>query len=142
MLEAARRALSTGSIEVGATIDAVAVGSPHFSFEEFRTLLGWLNGRRVVIPFYACTGRHVTAALDAAGLRAQIDHAGITVVTDTCIVVTPILKSGGGLLMTNSGKFAHYAPSMTGWDVLYGGLGDCVESAVTGRFTRDETLWR
>lgn len=35
--------------------------------------------------------------------------------------------------MTNSGKFAHYAPGNTGYAVLYGSLADCVESAVTGR---------
>jgi predicted aconitase with swiveling domain len=38
-----------------------------------------------------------------------------------------------GVLMTNSGKFAHYAPGNTGYFVLYGSLADCVESAVTGR---------
>jgi predicted aconitase len=35
--------------------------------------------------------------------------------------------------MTNSGKFAHYAPANTGYFVLYASLADCVESAVTGR---------
>ena len=37
------------------------------------------------------------------------------------------------VLMTNSGKFAHYTPSNTGYAVLYAGLADCVESALTGR---------
>jgi len=35
--------------------------------------------------------------------------------------------------MTNSGKFAHYAPGNTGYGVLYGSLEECVESAVAGR---------
>jgi len=35
--------------------------------------------------------------------------------------------------MTNSGKFAHYAPGNTGYAVIYGSLADCVESAVAGR---------
>ncbi len=38
--------------------------------------------------------------------------------------------------MTNSGKFAHYAPGNTGYGVQYGSLADCVESAVTGRPVR------
>jgi len=139
MLDTERRALSTGS---GGRIDAVAIGSPHLSVAEFETLARCLAGRRVTLPFYACTGRHTLEAMKAGGLLETIEAAGITLVADTCIVVTPILPPGGGLLMTNSGKFAHYTPAMTGWDVLYGGLGDCVESAVAGRIVRDESLWR
>ena len=60
---------------------------------------------------------------------------------DTCVVVTPILPASGGVLMTNSGKFAHYGPSNTGYEVLYGSLEDCVESAVAGRLVRDEEAW-
>ena len=52
---------------------------------------------------------------------------------DTCIVVTPILPEGGGVLMTNSGKFAHYTLPNTGYDVVFGTTEDCVETAVTGR---------
>ena len=56
------------------------------------------------------------------------------VVADTCIVVTPILPDlANGVLMTNSGKFAHYAPGNTGYGVIYASLADCVESAVAGR---------
>ena len=46
----------------------------------------------------------------------------------------PELK--GGVLMTNSGKFAHYAPGNTGYAVTYGSLAECVESAVAGRLVR------
>ena len=58
----------------------------------------------------------------------------MVIVADTCVVVTPILpEKSGGVLMTNSGKFAHYAPGNTGYAVLYGSLAECVESAVAGR---------
>ena len=40
-----------------------------------------------------------------------------------------------------SGKFAHYTPANTGYEVVYGSLADCVNSALTGRVTRDERLW-
>ena len=54
--------------------------------------------------------------------------------TDTCVVVTPILPAKtGGVLMTNSGKFAQYAPGNTSYGVVYGSLADCVESAVSGK---------
>ena len=61
----------------------------------------------------------------------------IEVITDTCIVVTPILPTGGGVLMTNSAKFAHYTPPNTDYEVVFGSLGDVAESAVAGRVVRD-----
>ncbi len=137
MLEVERRALSTTT---GGRVDAVAIGSPHLSLDECRRLLALLDGRRVALPFYACTGRHVVDALGED--RAALARAGVTLVADTCIVVTPILPPGGGVLLTNSGKFAHYAPTLTGWGVQFGSLGDCVESAVAGRLVAEPGLWR
>ena len=142
MLEAARRRLSTGTLPPDGRIDAVAIGSPHLSEGEVDALLAGLAGRRAAIPFYACTGRHVLDRIAGDGRRAALDAAGVTLIVDTCIVVTPILAAASGLLVTNSGKFAHYTPSNTGWDVLYGSLTDCIESAVAGRLVLDEAIWR
>jgi predicted aconitase len=140
MLAAARDSLSTAGAP-GAPIDAVAVGSPHFSRAEFAALADLLAGQRTRVPIYACTGRHVTEQLEPA-TRAALEAAGVVIVVDTCVVVAPILPAKGGLLMTNSGKFAHYTPANTGYDVAYGSLADCVASAVSGRLTRDERLWQ
>jgi predicted aconitase len=114
-------------------IDAVAIGSPHLSLEEFDNLRRLLAGRKLAVPLYACTGRHVLRLLERDGHRQEIESSGVTIVADTCVVVTPILpEKPGAILMTNSGKFAHYVPSNTGYAVLYGSMADCVESAVTG----------
>ena len=142
MLHEARDRLSTTKVAQGEAIDAVAVGSPHFSLEEFRRLFALLRGRKSRIPFYVCTGRHALDALQAAGLSPLLADSGLTVVADTCIVVTPILPQGTGLLLTNSGKFAHYIRPNTGRNVLYGSLSDCAETAVAGRLVRDEAQWR
>ena len=139
MLGDARAGLSTTETQ---TIDAVAIGSPHLSFDEFVALDRLLAGRRSQVPFYACTGRHAVAALERADLRTRLEAAGIRIVADTCVVVTPILAGFSGTLMTNSGKFAHYAPGNTGYAVQYGALADCVESAVSGRLNRDEAVWQ
>ncbi|MGE0503326.1 MAG: aconitase X [Rhizobiaceae bacterium] len=118
-------------------IDAVAIGSPHLSPAEFASLDRLLAGRNVAVPIYACTGRHVLPELDRDGTRTRLERLGVVVVADTCVVVTPILADrSGGVLMTNSGKFAQYAPGNTGYGVLYGSLADCVESAVAGRPVR------
>lgn len=138
MLDSTRAGLSTAQEE---RIDAVAIGSPHCSIDELLELDRLIAGRKLARPFYACTGRHAVKALEAAGRRDALETAGVTLVADTCIVVTPILSAIDGVLMTNSGKFAHYAPGNTGYAVQYGALAECVESAITGRLTRDERLW-
>lgn len=137
-LLAARDSLSTVDSR---HLDAVAVGSPHFSNSEFKELLRLLDGRKSNVPFYACTGRHVIDQLEAEGLLPALETANIRIVADTCVVVTPILDGFSGVLMTSSGKFAHYAPGNTGYGVAYGSLSDCVESAVAGNVLRDESLW-
>lgn len=122
-------------------IDAVAVGSPHFSLQEFEELERLVDGRRLSVPFYVCTARETLEEADTRGYAAPLRDAGIDIIVDTCIVVTPILPAGDGILMTNSGKFAHYAPSNTGYEVVYGSLEDCVDSAVTGAVARNEGVW-
>ena len=115
-------------------VDAVAIGSPHLSLAEIDEVEQRMAGRRLAIPLYANTGRHVLAPLEAKGRRRPLEDAGIVFVVDTCVVVTPILPElDGAVLMTNSGKFAHYAPGNTGYGVLYGSMAECVESAVAGR---------
>lgn len=123
-------------------VDAVAIGSPHSSLDELRQLSGLLAGRRVSVPFYVCTARGTWAEAEADGTAPALRASGIDVVVDTCVVVAPVLPEAGGVLMTNSGKFAHYAPANTGYGVVYGSLEDCVATAVDGRLVRDEAMWR
>lgn len=139
MMRQARDRLSTVSEE---QIDAIAVGSPHFSRAEFGALALLALDRKLTVPFFACTGRAVLAELAGTEDLAILEAAGVTFVADTCVVVAPILPESGGVLMTNSAKFAHYGPANTGFDVVYGSLADCVESATVGRVIREESLWR
>lgn len=123
-------------------VDAVAIGSPHLSLAEIDALDRRLAGRKLARPLYANTGRHVLKPLEEQGRRRALEQAGVVFVVDTCVVVTPILPElKGGVLMTNSGKFAHYAPGNTGYAVTYGSLAECVESAVAGRLVREPRTW-
>lgn len=131
MIRAAQAGLSTAADAT--RIDAVAIGSPHLSLEELESVSQLLAGRTARVPIYACTGRHVVREADRTGLRKALERLNVIIVADTCVVVTPILPAIDGVLMTNSGKFAHYAPGNTGYGVVYGSMADCLESAVTGR---------
>lgn len=122
-------------------LDVVALGSPHFSLNEFSELLRLLDGRSCSIPLIVCTGRHVISQLEVLDWLPIIEKAGIELIIDTCVVVTPILEQTSGVLMTNSGKFAHYSPSLTRHEVVFGSLADCANSAVAGKVVRDESGW-
>jgi predicted aconitase len=43
--------------------------------------------------------------------------------------------------MTDSGKWAFYAPGNIGVEVVFGSLRECVRSAIGGRVWRDADLW-
>ena len=57
-------------------------------------------------------------------------------VVDTCTYITAILERLDGVVMTNSGKWAHYAPGNIGVSVAFGALEDCLASAAAGRIVR------
>lgn len=122
-------------------IDVIALGSPHFSVGEFEMLLPLLRQSPPKTEFIVCTHRLVLAALEKRGWLAELRGLGVRVVVDTCVVVAPIVRAKGGVLMTNSGKFAHYTPGNIGMQVVFGSLAECVRSASLGEVWRDEGLW-
>jgi hypothetical protein len=87
------------------------------------------------------TGRDVLADAARHGLVASLEAAGVRIVTDTCTYLTPIMGEVDGAVMTDSGKWAWYAPGNIGVGVVFGGLEECVASAAVGRVVRDEGLW-
>jgi predicted aconitase len=136
-LRAARDELSP--VPHGAEIGAVSVGTPHASQTELRRLADLVGESRPRVPFYVNTGRAQIAAIGS--VAHALADAGITIVTDTCTYITPILHDVEGPVMTDSGKWAWYAPSNLGFDVALGSVEECVRSAVAGRVIRDEHLW-
>ncbi len=140
-LRAARETLSTRERD---QLTGICVGTPHFSLAEFSELRRLFRGRRIRngLPFYAATGRETYAELSARGWHAELEDVGVELVVDTCTYVRPFLELGSGTVMTNSAKWAYYAPMTLGADVTFGSLADCVESAVAGRIERDEGLWQ
>ncbi len=139
MIRKARDELSTTR---ASGLDAVALGSPHFSVDECARLVELVHGEHLTVPVYVCTGRHTQEALRARGWDERLAAAGVQIVVDTCVVVTPVLRGRAGVLMTNSGKFAHYARPNTGFEAVYGSLEDCIASAIEGRVVRDESVWQ
>jgi predicted aconitase len=133
---AALARLST--VRDGAPLSAVCLGTPHFSraeWDELLTLLPKIAPRRGV-PIYVNTGRDILRALEASGALSRAETFNVIPVTDTCTYVTSAMERLTGTVMTNSGKWAHYAPGNLGVDVAFGTLADCLASAAAGRVVR------
>jgi len=139
-LRAARLELTTAT---GDRLDMVLLGSPHFSLAEFRQLAPLLVGqvRRPRVRFLVTTSRAVALLAERSGLLEPLRRFGGQITVDTCPLASPMLPPEIRTLMTNSAKYAYYAPGMLNAQVVYGSLADCVRSAVAGRVVRDERLW-
>ncbi len=122
---------------------AVALGTPHLSVKGFGQLVGLLEGVIIDrdVEFYVSTARETLGEVEQLGWCDALAHAGVTVVTDTCTYVTPIIKHVDGVVMTDSAKWAWYAPGNIGVDVAFGSMEECVRSAAAGRIVRDPGLW-
>lgn len=136
MLEAALRRFTRKHDDE--KLRAVVLGTPHFSETEFDRLLGALDGFAAApdVDLYINTSRAVHNRLDQDGRLARVEAAGFRILTDTCVYATTALPSGDGVIMTNSGKMAHYGPGNLGAPVSFGTLADCLASAVAGRVVR------
>jgi predicted aconitase len=139
-LQKARRELTTAN---NAGLDMVVLGSPHFSVAEFEQLDALLVGKRVHprVQFLVTSSRAMTRMAKEAGYLTRLEEFGGRVMVDTCILAMPALSPETKLLMTNSAKYAYYAPGMLHTRVTFGSLQDCVQSAIAGRVVRDESLW-
>lgn len=132
----ALRQLST--VPDGTPLTAVCLGTPHFSRDEWDRMLPLLRAIAPAnaMPIYVNTGRATLEGLEREGLLAGTQAFNLTVVTDTCTYLTPILERMDGTVMTNSGKWAHYAPGNLGVQVAFGELEDCIASAAAGSVVR------
>jgi predicted aconitase len=140
-LRRARDELTTAD---GDELDMVILGSPHFSIEEFRQLAPLVAGkqRSARVKFLVTSSRLMRELAHEAGVLAPVVDFGAQITLDTCILASPMLPPEIRTLMTNSAKYAYYAPSLLRTRVTFGSLADCVASAIEGRVVRDDSLWR
>jgi predicted aconitase len=137
-LRASRDELGTDAPE---RLGAVSVGTPHASLAELERLAALLGTDEVAVPLYVNVGREVLAEAEGRGLVPRLESLGVRVVSDTCTYISPVMDEVNGSVMTDSAKWAWYAPANLGVDVVIGGLEECVRSAVAGRVLLDQTLW-
>ena len=129
-----RRALDTAAPD--ARVDVVCLGNPHFSAAECARLAELLDGRTKApdVELVVTLGRTVHGRAAAAGDVDRLERFGARLVTDTCwcMLGEPVVPPAARTLVTNSAKYAQYAPGLTGRAVRFGSLTECADAACGG----------
>ena len=144
-LRAAHDGLTTavGGAPPGTPIGTVSLGTPHASLAELRAIERELGGARPAahVELLVSTARTLLAEAEEKGLAARLRSLGVELLVDTCSYIAPVLRPSPLPAMTDSGKWAFYAPGNIGVEVVFGSLRECVRSAVEGRVWRDADAW-
>jgi len=126
-------------------VDLVALGNPHFSATECHALARLLQGRQrhPGTQTVLTLGRAVKEQARANGDIAVLEAFGVNLITDTCwcMLDEPVVPVAARVIMTNSGKYAHYAPGLTGRQVHFGSLAACAQTACTGQAPAALPAW-
>lgn len=132
-LERAWRALNQGPDE----IDLVALGSPHMSAPECRAFAEWMGEEPVAsgVSVIVTLGRAVKREIAEDGTLELLERLGVTILSDVCwcSISKPLFPANARNILTNSGKYAHYGPSLTGCTLRLGSLAECALAAKSGR---------
>lgn len=125
-------------------IDLVAIGSPHASAAECRALAALLDGHRVSgLSLIVTLGRATLAEIGRDGTLGRLQACGAQVVPDLCwcSISEPVFPPSARVVMTNSGKYAHYGPGLSGRRMRFGSLAQCAEAAHKGEASAAPPDW-
>jgi predicted aconitase len=135
--ERARTYAELNSNAKDANVDFVMLGCPHAALEQIEQICELLRSRRVSVncQLWVFTSRAVKSVADARGLTRVIRDAGGVVLTDTCSAIGQAIPPGTKVAALDSAKQAHYLPAIMGIQAWFGSTTDCIDAAVTGRWS-------
>lgn len=126
-----------------AEVELVAIGSPHASASECRALADALGDRKrhPDVTVIVTAGRDIMA--ESGDVLTRLRASGVQVLPDLCwcSISEPVFPTKTRALITNSGKYAHYGPGLSGRTVRFGNLADCIEATLTGRVPARLPAW-
>ncbi|KAF5585096.1 DUF521 domain-containing protein [Fusarium pseudocircinatum] len=126
-------------------VDLISLGNPHFTLHEIKDLAILCRGKNkhADVAVIVTCGRAVHALASQAGYVKDLEAFGVQFLTDTCwcSIEEPIIPKKAKVIMTNSGKYIHYGPGLTGRQFCFGSLEMCAEAAMTGRNTGEPPEW-
>jgi predicted aconitase len=118
-------------------VDYVMLGCPHAALEQIQEACRLLDGRKISANcrLWIFTSRAVRLHADVAGYTKIIRDAGGHVLTDTCSAIGQALPPGTKVAALDSAKQVHYLPAMMGIEAWFGTTEDCINAALTSRWT-------
>ncbi|MGO1973953.1 MAG: aconitase X [Propionibacteriaceae bacterium] len=131
-VNAVRRQWATHA--TGDPVSAVALGAPHLSVDEIGEVHRLLPANeKPKVPIYLAMSRRTEEVVKDRGWDERFAAAGVVLVTDRCAYSPGILSPDLTNVMTDSAKWATYAPACLGATVTIRSIPDCVATALTGR---------
>ena len=126
-------------------VDLVAIGSPHASLAELRGMVQLMAGQscQTGVAVIVTLGRDTLAKARAEGTAQVLEAAGVTLLSDLCwcSITQPQFPPDARHVLTNSGKYAHYAPGLSGRPARLASLADCITAALTGHAPASPPAW-
>jgi predicted aconitase len=118
-------------------VDFVMLGCPHYSIEQIWEACQLLEGQRVHAntSLWIFTPSAIKQVADRNGYTKIITDAGGHLMTDTCSSFGRVMPKGTKVAAVDSAKQAHYLPAIMGVQAWFGTTADCIQAAVTGRWS-------
>jgi len=127
-------------------VDVVCLGNPHFSATECTALAALCKGRskHPSVTVIVTLGRDVHKKASDIGAIKTLEAFGVHFINDTCwcMIEEPVIPVDAEVLMTNSGKYAHYGPGLVNRPVHFGSLAQCVDAACSGKHVSELPDWK
>lgn len=125
------------SIGKDESVDFVMLGCPHYSIEQIWELSKKLKGKHIKegVNFWVFTPQSIKDLANRNGFQKIIEDFGGLLMKDCCPALGRFKPKGAKVMVTDSAKQAHYLPNITGIEAWYGSLDDCVDAAVTGKWS-------
>jgi predicted aconitase len=118
-------------------VDFVMLGCPHAALEQLQEAARLLDGKKVSssCQLWIFTSRTVKGLAREAGITKTLSDAGAVLLTDTCSAFAQTVPPGTKVAALDSAKQAHYLPAILGVQAWFGSTADCINAALTGRWS-------
>ena len=146
-LQATFDALDSSGKDEAESVDLVALGNPHLSLTECKNLAELVTAcqqetKSAKTRIMACMSASLYSQAHELGYVSGLESFGVEFVNDTCwcmLLDAPIIPPGSdSVILTNSGKYAHYGPGLTLKKFRFGSMAECIQAAATGRHPRSK----
>jgi predicted aconitase len=120
-------------------VDFIMLGCPHASIEQVWEITKLLKGKHINsgTQLWIFTPRAIRQLADRNGYTKIITDSGGVLMSDTCPAIGQVLPKGTKVVATDSAKQAHYLPAIMGVQTWFGSLEDCINAAITGKWSGD-----